>query len=124
MYRNFFDYHTLNDEDTGRNAWEETKVVDGPGNDEETFPQFGGTCNVCTRCIPAGQPGYEKLHKIKSLLGLLFRNFERAYNLYENISIDEGMIPWRGRLSFRQLIASKPIRFDIKVWVLADLASK
>lgn len=61
---------------------------------------------------------------MKSLLGLLFRNFERAYNLYENISIDEGMIPWRGRLSFRQFIASKPIRFGIKVWVLADLASK
>jgi len=38
MYRNFFDYHTPNDEDIGRNAWEETKVVDGPGNDEETFP--------------------------------------------------------------------------------------
>ena len=74
--------------------------------------------------VPAGQPGYDKLHKIKPLLQLLFPNFERAYDLHKNISIDECMIPWRGRLSFRQFIASKPIRFGIKVWVLADSESK
>ena len=68
--------------------------------------------------------GYDKLHKIKPLLELLFPNFERAYNLHKNISIDECMIPWRGRLSFRQFIASKPIRFGIKVCVLADSESK
>ena len=74
--------------------------------------------------VPAGQPGYDKLHKINPLLQLLFPNFERAYNLHKNISIDECMIPWRGRLSFDQFIASKPIRFGIKVWVLADSESK
>lgn len=74
--------------------------------------------------VPAGQPGYDKLHKIKPLLQLLFPNFEKAYDLHKNISIDECMIPWRGRLSFRQFIASKPIRFGIKVWVLADSESK
>ena len=74
--------------------------------------------------VPAGQPGYDKLHKIKPLLNLLFPNFERAYNLENNISIDECMTPWRGRLSFRQFIASKPIPFGIKVGVLADSESK
>ena len=74
--------------------------------------------------IPAGQPGYDKLHKIKPFLGLLFPNFEKAYNLHQNIAIDECMIPWRGRLSFRQFIANKPIRFGIKVWVLADSETK
>jgi len=39
--------------------------------------------------VPAGQPGYDKLHKIKPLLELLFPNFERAYNLHKNISFDE-----------------------------------
>ena len=73
---------------------------------------------------PAGQAGYDKLHKIKPLLELLFPNFERACNLHKNISIDECMIPWRGRLSFRQFIASKPIRFGIKVRVLKDSESK
>ena len=40
------------------------------------------------------------------------------------MSIDECMIHWRGRLSFRQFIANKPIWFGIKVWVLADSESK
>ncbi|XP_048587830.1 piggyBac transposable element-derived protein 4 [Nematostella vectensis] len=74
--------------------------------------------------VPSGQPGYDKLHKIKPLLNLLFPKFENAYNLHKNISIDECMIPWRGRLSFRQFIANKPVRFGIKVWVLADSESK
>ena len=34
------------------------------------------------------------------------------------------MIPWRGHLSFQQFTTSKPIRFGIKVWVLADSESK
>ena len=37
MFSEFFDYQTLNDEYISQNAWEEAKVVDGPGNDKETF---------------------------------------------------------------------------------------
>ena len=33
--------------------------------------------------VPAGQPGYDKLHKIKPLLKLLFLNFEIAYNSFK-----------------------------------------
>ena len=65
-----------------------------------------------------------KLHGIRPFLELIFPNFENAYDLHKNISIDECMIPWRGRLSFPQFIASKPIQFGIKVWVLADSESK
>lgn len=43
-----------------------------------------------------------------------FPNFERTYNIHRNISIDECIIPWRGRLSFRQFTASKPICFGTK----------
>lgn len=67
---------------------------------------------------------YDNLHKIKPLLQLLFPNFERAYDLHKNISIQNCMIPWRGHLSFQQFTTSKPIRFGIKVWVLADSESK
>lgn len=74
--------------------------------------------------VPAGQPGHDKLHRVRLFLELIFPNFENVYDLHKNILIDECMIPWRGRLSFRQFIASKPIRFGIKVWVLADSESK
>lgn len=55
--------------------------------------------------IAPGQPGYDKLHKIKPLLELrFFPNFERTYNLHKNISVDECMIPWRERLSSGNLL--------------------
>ena len=72
----------------------------------------------------AGQSNYDKLHKIRPILLLFFAKFESAYDLHQNISIGECMIPWRGRLSFRQFIADKPTRFGLKVWVLADSETK
>ena len=38
----------------------------------------------------------------------------------KNISVDEGMIAFRGRLSFRQYMPAKPTKYGIKVWMTAD----
>jgi hypothetical protein len=38
-------------------------------------------------------------------------------------SIDEAMIAFRGRLSFKQYLPAKPIKFGIKVWMRASPAS-
>ena len=38
--------------------------------------------------------------------------------------IDEQMIPYRGRVGFRQFVANKPKRFGIKVWAMADATNK
>lgn len=35
-------------------------------------------------------------------------------------SIDEAMIPFKGRTSLKQYIPNKPIKRGIKVWVRAD----
>ena len=72
---------------------------------------------------PRGQPQHDKLFKIRSLLGLLLRNLTSHCHLDRELSIDESMIPYKGRLSFRQLLPSKPIRFGIKCFVLAEAKS-
>ena len=36
------------------------------------------------------------------------------------MSIDEGMIAYKARLSFRQLMPAKPTKYGIKVWMAAD----
>ena len=74
--------------------------------------------------VPTGQTVYDKLHKIKPSLKLLFPNFKKAYDLHKNFSIDEHTIPCRGHLSFQEFVANKPICFGIEAWVLADLESK
>ena len=36
------------------------------------------------------------------------------------MSIDEGMIAYKGRLSFRQFMPAKPTKYGINVWMAAD----
>ena len=40
--------------------------------------------------------------------------------LGQMVSIDESMIPFKGQIGFRQFIASKRVRFGIKVWGMAE----
>jgi hypothetical protein len=40
----------------------------------------------------------------------------KNYNLPKNQSIDEGMIAYKGRLSFKQYLLAKPTKFGVKVW--------
>ena len=39
---------------------------------------------------------------------------------YEDLSIDESMVPYYGRHSCKQFIRAKSIRFGFKSWVLAN----
>ena len=41
----------------------------------------------------------------------------------KNISIDESMIPFQGRIGFWQFIKNKHTRFVIEVWVLAEFST-
>lgn len=48
------------------------------------------------------------------------KNFGNKYEMGCQISIDDSLIAFKGRLSYRQFIPSKQARFGIKCWVLAD----
>lgn len=65
-------------------------------------------------------PNRDKLYKVRPLLDILLPRFESVYVPEKVISIDESMIPFKGRIGFRQFIANKRTRFGIKVWVLAE----
>ena len=69
----------------------------------------------------AGNPNNDKLYKVREFIDRLNRNFGDKYNMGCQISInDESLIPFKGRLSYRQFMPSKRARFGIKCWVLAD----
>lgn len=48
------------------------------------------------------------------------QNILAIYEPSKNISIDEGMIAYKGQLSFRQYMPAKPTKYGIKVWMAAD----
>ena len=62
----------------------------------------------------------DKLFKVRQFANLLAANFQRNYVPHSTITIDEAMIPFKGRLSFKQYMKDKPTKWGIKVFVLSD----
>ena len=70
--------------------------------------------------IPVDQPGHDKLFKVRHLLDILSRQFQSNYTPTEYVTIDEAMIPFKGRLGFKQYLKDKPTKWGIKVFTLSD----
>ena len=70
--------------------------------------------------IPQGEPGHDKIFKIRPLVDKLIRAFQTSYSLKSEISIDESMISYKGRLAFLQYLPKKPHKWGMKAWVLAE----
>lgn len=68
-------------------------------------------------------PNYDRLYKIRPVLEYFNSRMLEVYHPGQNISVDEAMIAFKGRLSFRQYMPKKPTKFGIKVWVAADASN-
>ena len=62
----------------------------------------------------------DKLYKLRPFITKLNDNFMKLYNVNEHISIDEGMILFKGRSSLKQYNPMKPIKRGYKLWARAD----
>ena len=65
----------------------------------------------------------DKLYKIRPVLDYLVGKFQELFQPDVNVSIDEGTLLWRGRLSFKVYNPQKPIRYGIRSYILADSAT-
>lgn len=64
-----------------------------------------------------------KLWKIWPFLSSLLQNFQTSYVLERDISIDESLMLYKGRLSWRQYLPLKRARFGVKLFVLCEAES-
>ena len=64
--------------------------------------------------VPRGQPGFDKIYRVRQFLNSILRNSQRLYRVDRDVSIDKTMVPHKGRLSFKQYIKNKPIRWGKK----------
>ena len=62
----------------------------------------------------------DKIYKGRKLFDLLTLRFQRYYTPHRELTIDERIVKFSGRLSFLQYIRNKPNQYGIKVFVLAD----
>ncbi len=53
-------------------------------------------------------------------MDILLPRFVSECDIHKECSIDEAMIPFKGRLGFKQYMKDKPTKWGIKVFVLAD----
>ena len=61
--------------------------------------------------------------KIKPFLNKLVANFQAAYYPYQDVSIDEMVIQWRGHWKYKQYNLNKPSKYHIKTFGLCDSAT-
>ena len=73
--------------------------------------------------IEKGDPGYNPLFKIQSVLDMVVTSWEMAVDAAKYLSLDESMTPFRGRVIFRQYNKSKHHRYGVKVFALCDAAT-
>lgn len=62
--------------------------------------------------------GSNRLFKIQPIIDTLETNFRKYYNPTEDICIDESLIPFRGRIIFRQYLKQKRHKYGIKIFKL------
>jgi len=69
------------------------------------------------------QANGDRLHKIWKVCDKLRESFRNALHPFQDLCIDESLLLYKGRLSFKQYIPSKRNRFRIKSFVLCDKES-
>lgn len=110
-------------------AWGTSKLFSLPGiadiMTKNRFEKITKYLHVSdnTRNFPRGHPEHDKLHLVRPILDSVNQKCLKNYQPGRDQSIDEAMVAFRGRLSFRQYLPAKPTKFGIKVWMRASSAS-
>ena len=71
--------------------------------------------NDNTKQKKKGEEGYDILYKVRPILEMCNRTFHIILKPARELSVDEGMIKYKGRVSFLQYMLKKPVKRGIKV---------
>ena len=79
--------------------------------------------NDKNRELPRDDANHDKLYKVRPLLDFVVSSIRSECIPTKNLSIDEAMIPFKGRLGIKQYMPLKPVKRGIKVWECADASN-
>lgn len=66
-----------------------------------------------------GDPDYNQFQKLEPLASILKLNFQNMFQPYKELSVDEALIKFKGRLGIVQYMPLKPAKRGLKVWMLS-----
>ena len=69
---------------------------------------------------PYGSDGYDRLGKVRPIIDHLVGKYLEMYNPNKQVSIDEAMVPYKGRSSMKQYLPKKPVKRGFKIWMRGD----
>ena len=73
--------------------------------------------------VARGDPGHDPLFKVRPIYDMLRNKFRDIYVPDRDVSLDEGMCPWKGRVSFKVYNPMKPDRFGMKLHQICESRS-
>ena len=76
--------------------------------------------NAMTRAQRKSYDSEGKLAPIKEIFDLFMESCNVNYEIGKNVTIDEAIVPFRGRCSFKVFMPQKPNKHGIKIWSLCD----
>ncbi|XP_031328259.1 piggyBac transposable element-derived protein 4-like [Photinus pyralis] len=62
----------------------------------------------------------DKLAPIRDIFDIFVSNCKKSFNPNGHLCVDEQLVPFRGKAPFRVYMKSKPDKYGIKIWALAD----
>ncbi|XP_077397630.1 heterogeneous nuclear ribonucleoprotein U-like protein 1 isoform X4 [Festucalex cinctus] len=71
----------------------------------------------------ASEDDTDKMGKVRPVFDYIVGKFKDVYQPGENVCLDEGLLHWQGRVSFRVHDPKKPVKYGIKSYVLCDSAT-
>ena len=61
-----------------------------------------------------------QVEKVNSICKFFQNKMSILLSPYQNVAVDKQLVKWKHRSGIRQYIATKPVKFGVKLWVLAD----
>ncbi|KAK6182621.1 hypothetical protein SNE40_010263 [Patella caerulea] len=63
---------------------------------------------------------YDILFKVRPIINSVLSTYLDSYISSRDVSIDESLCPFKGKLSYKQYIPNKPHKWGVKFWVMCD----
>lgn len=75
-------------------------------------------------CHPVHQRSEEErkdpLYEVRGIYNSIVQKFKELYNCSREISIDEAMVPFKGKVAIKVRMPDKPVTFGVKFFALCD----
>nr|XP_046164109.1 piggyBac transposable element-derived protein 4-like [Oncorhynchus gorbuscha] len=107
---------SLWDAESGRTVFRATMSL-------KVFHRYSRLLRFDDRQSRAARLATDKLAAIREVWDLWEARLPALYNPGPDVTVDEQLVPFRGRCPFRQYIPSKPAKYGIKSWVACDAKS-